>query len=154
MKCGYKLVGILIVFILTVVVLVGVTYDTQPVQQSNTKIRVCVVDLDGQPIHNAKVNVLSGSLKFNTDNNGLSPVIDLPTLSNVYDSKISQWYTVNLQISKVGYVDTFVLNCVVYVSQTRSLTVRVYPSDASNLPYVCYVESPPNDYFKSLITQK
>ena len=80
--------------------------------------------------------------------------MDLPKRNNVYDKNVTQWYTINLQISKAGLVDTFVLNCVVYQGGERSVTVRVYPADQSDLPYVCYVESPPNDYLESLIGQK
>ncbi len=122
--------------------------------QSGAKIRVHVVDLQGVDVHNAVVKILGTSVQFNTDNNGLSPLIELPTFTNVYDSTIDQWYTVNLQVQKQGYVDAFVLNCVVYMQQDRIVTVRVYPVDDSNLPYVCYVESPPDEYLHSLIAPK
>lgn len=122
--------------------------------QGGAKVKVCVVDLSGNPVHNAKVKVVGTSVQFNTDNNGFSPLIELPVFTNVYDSAINQWYTINLQVKKQGYVDAFVINCVVYIDDVRNLTVRVYPSDSSNLPYVCYVESPPSEYLVGLTHQK
>ena len=119
---------------------------------SNTFIRVTVVDLDGTPVHNAKVTV--GGATFYTDNKGTSPSIELATLSNSYDATISDWGTVTVAVEKDGYAPTFVFNCVVYNGQTRKLTVKTYPKDGSELPYVSYVESPPDDYLKGLLTGK
>ena len=142
------------VLICALLVLTHVDNSVSAQHQSGAKIKVNVVDLDGNPVHNAVVKVLGTSVQFNTDNKGLSPLMELPVETNVYDSTIDQWYTVNLQVQKQGYVDAFVLNCVVYLHQNRNVTVRVYPVDGSNLPYVCYVESPPNKYLESLIVQK
>ncbi len=111
-------------------------------------LRVSVVDLDGAPVHNAVVTV--GEQSFFTDNRGMSPNIALGQLSNCYDSAVTEWGTVNLSVSKQGYTPAFVFHCVVYRSQMRTLTVRLYPLDDSELPYVCYVESPPDSYMRQL----
>ena len=39
---------------------------------------------------------------------------------------------------------------IVFDKQTRKLTVKIYPIDQSNLPYVCYVETPPAEYLNQL----
>ena len=114
----------------------------------STSIKVTVVDLDGIAVHNAEVTVEGKS--FFTDNKGVSPSIDIETLSNCYDSAVSEWGTVTVQVAAEGFVPSFVFNCVVYRDDTRRLTVRLYPSDGSELPYVCYVESPPDDYVRGL----
>ena len=117
---------------------------------TNTYIKVAVVELDGSPVHNAKVTVAGAS--FYTDNKGLSPSIELATLANSYDATITDWGTVTVVVEKDGYVPTFVFNCVVYNSQTRKLTVKIYSQDGSELPYVSYVETPPEDYLRNLLT--
>ncbi len=116
---------------------------------TNTAIKICVVDLDNNPVHNAKVTV--GGNSFFSDNNGNSPTIQLENLDNCYDKNITDWYTSTIIVQKEGYTPTVVLNCVIFDSQTRKLTVKIYPLDGSNLPYVCYVETPPDDYLKTLV---
>ena len=138
--------------ILVVVVGVLAVVDAKSnvaVAVSNTYIKIAVVDLDGAPVHNAKVTV--GEVSFYTDNKGLSPSIELATLSNSYDAAITEWGTVTVKVEKDGLVPTFVFNCVVYNGQTRKLTVKTYAQDASELPYVCYVESPPDGYVQNLL---
>ena len=122
------------------------------VSSTDTYLKVIVVDLDNLPVHNAKVTV--GSQSFYTDNKGLSPSIELVNLANSYDDSISDWGTVTVVIQRDGYAPTFVFNCVVYNGQTRKLTVKIYPQDASQLPYVSYVESPPDEYIKGLLQAK
>ena len=117
--------------------------------KTDTFVRVTVLDLDGMPVHNAQVTVFGET--FFTDNKGLSPTIQLAKLENSFDANISQWHTVNIVIKKDGYVPTIMFNCVVYDRQTRKITVKIYPTDGSDLPYVCYVESPPDDFVKDLI---
>jgi len=153
MKLFGKAMAVAVSMVVCVVLVLSQVYTPSVQQHSGARIKICVVDLDGNPVHNAKVKVVGCNLVFNTDNNGLSPSIDLPKLTNVYDAKIDQWYTVNLHVQKSGYVDTFVLNCVVYLQQNRNLTVKIYPTDDSHLPYVCYVESPPSEYLESLMSQ-
>lgn len=114
----------------------------------DTFLKVTVVDLDGVPVHNAEVTV--GEQSFFTDNKGLSPSIQLVSFSNCYDASVTEWGTVTVKITKEGFSPCFVFNCVVYRDKTRRLTVKIYPKDASDLPYVCYVESPPDDYIKGL----
>lgn len=118
------------------------------VSASKTAIRVTVVDLDNKPVHNAVVTINGNT--FYCDNNGNSPTIEMTTLSNCYDANISSWHTQTVVITKEGYVPTIVLNCVVFDKQTRKLTVKIYPIDQSNLPYVCYVETPPDEYLNQL----
>ncbi len=123
---------------------VGVTAEGQ------TKLRVQVLDLDGQAVHNAKVTVAETGASFNTDNKGMSPQIEVGELINSYDKNISDWFCVTVKIEKDGFVDTVIFNCVLYSGQVRNLTVKTYKQDDSSLPYVCYVESPPDSYIKGL----
>ena len=141
--------------ILAVVVGIFVAVDVSSkaaVAVANTYIKVTVVGLDGKPVHNAKVTV--GELSFYTDNKGVSPSIELATLNNSYDSAVTEWGTVTVKIEKDGYVPTFVFNCVVYNEQTRKLTVKIYAQDTSELPYVTYVESPPDGYIQGILSAK
>ena len=116
-----------------------------------TAVRVTVVDLDGVPIHNAKVTV--GSQSYFCDNKGRSPQIVPDKLVNSYDGSIDDWYTVSVVVRADDYVPSVVFNCVVYVGQTRQLTVRMYTIDGSDLPVVTYVESPPDDYVSHILEE-
>ena len=153
-KATFKNIAIsLVILSLVVVVLTTVDRVTDvTANQNDTFLRVTVLDLEDKPVYNAQITVCNRG--YNTNNNGLSPTIGLTSLENSYDTTISDWYTVNVTVQCDGYVAALVFNCVVYNGQTRRLTVRLYPKDSSNLPYVCYVESPPSEYIKSFLGQK
>lgn len=152
MKATIKSVAVALTVLAVVVAILAVVGGgiTKNVSANNkTYLRVSVIDLDGTPVHNAQVTV--NSCSFNTDNKGLSPAIELDSLVNSYDSSITDWGTVTVTVTKADYAPAVVFNCVVYNGQTRKLTVKVYPVDGSDLPYVTYVESPPNEYVQGLI---
>lgn len=151
MKTTLKNVAIVVV-VLSMVLVVLTAIDKASdvgVSASKTAIKVTVVDLNNNPVHNAQVTI--DGQTFFCDNNGNSPVIDVETLVNCYDKTITAWHTQTVVIKKDGYVPTVVLNCVLFDKETRKLTVKIYPSDQSTLPYVCYVETPPADYLNQLI---
>ena len=151
MKATFKSVAIAL-SVLAMVVMTLMIVDANAaanVSSSKTYLRVTVVDLDNNPVHNAKVTVCGTS--FNTDNKGLSPAMELSNLTNCYDDSIADWKTTTVTVQCVGYVTAVNFNCVVYVGQTRKLTVKLYPVDGSDLPYVTYVESPPSNYVEGLI---
>ena len=116
----------------------------------NTRIRVAVVDLDNNPVHNAKVTVAGQS--FFTDDKGLSPAVEIAKLTNSYDAGIDAWGTVTVVVEKEGYAPAIAVNCVGSLNQTRKFTVKLYDKDGSELPYVTYVESPPDEYLQTLLT--
>ena len=154
MKATLKGLAIALSILAMVVVILSAVDAASDVTVSatDTYIKIAVVDLNDEPVYSAKVTI--GEQSFFTDNKGLSPSIELARYTNCYDSAITEWGTVTVTIEKDGYTPTFVFNCVVYNGQTRKLTVKVYPQDASELPYVSYVESPPDDYVKGLLTSK
>ena len=151
-KATFKNIAVsMLILSLVIVVLTTVDRVTDVVVTSkDTFLRVSVLDLNDKPVSNAKVTV--GGEVFFTDSKGLSQTIRLKSPQNSYDNSITDWYTVNVSVQKEGFVAAMVFNCVVYEAQTRRLTVRLYAKDSSNLPYVCYVESPPADYIKSFLT--
>ena len=151
MKATLKGVAIALSILAMVIVILSAVdaANNVTVSATDTYIKVAVVDLNDTPVHNAKITI--GSQSFFSDNKGLSPAIQLRQYTNCYDSSITEWGTVTVIVEKDGYTPTFVFNCVVYNGQTRKLTVKVYPQDTSELPYVSYVESPPDDYIKSLL---
>ena len=154
MKSTLKSVAI-VAIIIGLVVAVFVAVDNASVatnQDSKTYVRVKVVDLQNNPVHNAQVTVCGQT--FFTDNNGNSPLIELSLLTNSYDNSITSWHTTNVVVTANGYVPATVFNCVAYHLQTRNLTVKIYPTDSSNLPFVCYVESPPTEYIQGLVGGK
>lgn len=150
-KATVKNVAIsLIILSMVIVVLVAVDISAElTVAKPTTKLRVSVVDINGSYVYNAKVTVCGQT--FYTDNKGLSPVMELTDIGNSYDGTVTSWHTANVVVTKDGYVPTVVLNAVITDSEMRQLTVRVYPTDSSQLPCVCYVETPPQQYLDSLI---
>ena len=153
-KATFKNIAVaMLILSLVIVVLTTVDRVTDVVAASgDTFIRVTVLDLDDKPVQNASVTVAGET--FQTDSKGLSPTIRLKSPQNVYDKAITDWYTVNVNVQSDNFVPALVFNCVVYDAQTRRLTVRLYAKDSSNLPYVCYVESPPAEYIKSILGGK
>lgn len=154
MKATLKGIAIALSILAMVIVVLSAVDSASNVNVSatDTYLKVAVVDLDNTPVHNAKVIV--GNQSFYTDNKGLSPSIELVEFTNSYDDSITEWGTVTVMIQKDGYSPTFVFNCIVYSGQTRKLVVKIYPTDASQLPYVSYVETPPNEYINSLLNAK
>lgn len=153
MKATFKNIAValsLLAMVMCILFAVDKASDVAAVS-AKTFVKVTVVDESGQPVHNAQVTVNGQS--FFTDNKGLSPNIEAVGLTNCYDADISQWHTTNVIVKKDGYVPSIVFNCVVYHAETRRLTVKIYRQDASELPCVTYVESPPDDYVKSLLNQ-
>ncbi len=153
MKATFKSVAIaLSVLAIVIVILTAVDGSiTSDVSAKKTYIKVCVVDLEGNPVHNARVTVLKNT--FNTDNKGLSPSIEITAPSNCYDADITDWHTITVSVQKTDYVSAVVFNCIVYDGQTRKLTVKIYPADGSDLPYTVYVESPPDSFVKNVLGQ-
>lgn len=141
-----------LILVLTVGCLLWIDSDSMVDVSStvDTTIRVTVVDVsDNSAVHNATVDI-GGTTQFYTDNNGLSPTIQVPVTDNIYDDAITEWYCVNIVVSKEGYASTIVVACVVNVGQLREITVYMYDYQ-DTLPYVCYVESPPDSYLSALI---
>lgn len=151
-KANFKNVAVSLVLLFVVIVLLVTLDGVLNVDATeNSGLRVTVVDLNDEAVHDAEVSVCG--MRFFTDNKGLSPTISLPKTANCYDEAITDWFAVNVVVTKDGYVPTVVVNCVIYENQTRRLTVKIYPNDGSDLPFVCYVESPPNEYLQQLISQ-
>lgn len=151
MKASFKSLAIVLVFFaFTLAVLAAVDYAVNAdIAASDAGLRVTVCDLEGNPVHNAQV--LVNSEVYYSDDKGLSPSIALTNLTNIYNAAETQWYTVNVIVKSDGYVPSVILNCVMYSGQTRHLTVKIYPCDSSELPYICYVESPPHEYLKQIL---
>lgn len=154
MKATFKSIAIaLSILAVVLVVLTAVdAYNDTTVSTTETHIKITVVDLNGIPVHNAQITVCGQT--FYTDNKGLSPAIQIVNLNNCYDESITEWGTVTVVVQKDGYTPAFVLNSVVYTGQTRKLIAKIYPLDSSELPYVSYVESPPDNYLKSLLNSE
>ena len=152
MRANFKNLPFALVMLAAILsVLAAVDRSNIGVQTSvaDTCVRVTVLDLYGNVVPDAEVKVYDES--FLTDGNGASSSIKIAKLINSYDDSITEWYTVNLVIIKDGYVPTVMFNCIVYRGKTRNISVKIYPEDASDLPYVSYVESPPDDYVREII---
>lgn len=126
----------------------GVTASTK---QSST-LRITVTDLDGKTVSGAKVTVQGKT--WLTDNNGQTPMIELEQGKNFYDGKIDDWFCVTIKVEKDGFVTALHFNAVIRCGELRKLGVKMYKADESELPYVCYVEAPPDEYVRRLVEGK
>lgn len=151
MKATFKNIAVALSILAMVMVVLAAVDKASSVTALNGKtyIKVTVVDTDGKPVHNAQVSVCGAT--FLTDNKGVSPSIEIAELNNRYDVSVTDWVTNDVIIKCDGFVPAIVFNCVSYAGQTRKLTVKIYPKDSSDLPYVSYVESPPDEYAKTLL---
>ena len=117
----------------------------QQATDSTTKLAVTVIDLSGNLIENAVVKVVECGITAKTDANGQTGEL---ILSNLPAQQLD-WCGLTVTVTRSGYVNTAVIDCVVYYGRTRTLKVRMYDDDGS-LPYVCYVECPPSEYVEGL----
>lgn len=151
MKTSWKNVALFLAA-LSMVLVVLTAIDTAAEMQTDasvTLLRVTVVDLQDVPLHNAEVTVFGQT--FFTDNNGRSPVIQAEEQNSYGD--ITSWHTATVTVQKQGFVPAVVINCVLTDGRQRDLKVRLYGVDGSDLPYVCYVESPPKQYLEGLLAK-
>ncbi|MEG2159001.1 MAG: hypothetical protein RRY18_03900, partial [Clostridia bacterium] len=100
-----------------------------------------------------KVTILETKVSFNSDNRGYSPRIDIDKQINCYNESITEWFCVTILVSKEGYVNSAVVNCVLKANNNRNITVRLYKKDSSDLKCVTYVEAPPDEYIDSLFAK-
>lgn len=114
------------------------------VTSQSAVLRVEVLDLSGNAVQNALIKVVECNTTAKTDDSGQTEL----TLSNMPQTNLN-WCGLTVTVSRSGYVNTAVINCVVYYGRTRTLKVRMYDDDGT-LPYVCYVECPPEDYINGL----
>lgn len=152
MKATFKSIIISLTILATVIgtLLVLDAGNVITVKKDVTAVKVTAVDLSGKALQNASITV--GEQTFFTDDKGCSPQISLDALSNCYEPSEKGWYTTTIVVTCDGYVPSVVFNTVLFQGQTRKLTVKLYPSDKSELPFVAYVESPPDEYVKKLLT--
>lgn len=152
MKSNWKVILIASVLLVNIVLgfmLIDSNVTGGKVTQATT-LKVVVVDENNQKVEGATVAVLQTNLKFETNNLGQTKSIEVPTVPNWYDSKIKSWFCVNVAITHPNYVDTLVVGCVLTEGKLRILQVKVFEVDDSGLPYVSYVESPPDSYLKDI----
>ncbi len=146
---NFALVIAVLATLLVVLTAIDNKSNVSTLANEQCSMRVEVTDLYGNALHNCTVTVQNKA--FYTDNKGTSPVIDLSHDTNTYDQNETSWFCVTVKVEKQGYVPAFVFNAVVNADQMRTLNVRLYKQDESQLPYVCYVESPPDSYVKKLL---
>lgn len=151
MKATVKNVCIALAFIAVALIALTIADSHKDVSVSNagTDLVVVVLDLDGNPVVGATVTVLGKTAQSGAK--GVTQSIDCSSATNGVDGSATDWLTANVTVKKSGFVPAIVFCCVLPKGQTRKLTVRMYPSDGSDLPYVCYVESPPDSYVKELL---
>ena len=115
--------------------------ENKSTNKNLTALKIKVTDLDGNAVSKAQITLVECGSSFFTDNNGLSPALNVN----------EDWSTVTVVVSCEGFVTTVLFNCVVKDNQTRGdLTIRLFKLDQSELPYVAIVEVPPDDFIKNL----
>lgn len=129
--------------------------DKEHITNKNiTALKIKVVDVGGNPVQKAKITVVENNISFFTDNNGLSPTIEIQ-ISKTALNVNQNWSTVTIVVSHDSFASTILFNCVVYDNQIRDdLTIRLFKLEQSQLPYAAIVEVPPDEFIRNLLDDK
>ena len=155
MKKRFIFILCLLLFVLiftnlyTTVILINETNIKQ------AKVRFTVVDIENNnSIYKACVCIPEANVYYYTDNNGNTPLIEIPVIYNSYYDNLCcrDFGEISVIVYKEGYVDFIMLNLVVKENQTRdNIKLLMYKKDAYSPNYTSIVETPDNDWIQNLI---
>lgn len=115
-----------------------------------TSIRIKVIDTNNKAIKNAKVTILDDNIFFYSDNNGLTPIIEVTFNINRLDNN-ANWSTISIFITKDGYASTLLYDCIIYKDRMRDgPTITMLTTNQTQSSVVTIVESPPDEWVNNL----
>lgn len=118
-------------------------------------IRLTVIDgRDNTPLHNACVCIPEADAYFYTDNNGKTPVIEVPVIINEnYNSIVKQKFgEITVLVYKEGYIDYILFNLTVKENETRQgIKIMLYKDEEGAPDYLSIVETPDSGWIKEII---
>ena len=119
------------------------------------KVRFTILDIeDNKPVYNACICIPEANAYFYTDNNGNTPLMEVPVLPNEYYNKTLKrnFGEITVLIYKEGYIDYILLNFTVKENEVRQgVKLLLYKKENSEQDFISIVETPDNNWIKSLI---
>lgn len=154
-----KIFTSVLLFIALLAILFFNAYNTavylQSAPVSAAAIRLVVVDgKKGTPVHNACVCIAETGAYFYTDNNGNTPLIEVPIIINSnYDGIVKRDFgEITILIFKEGYIDYILLNLAVKENENRQgIRIMLYEKEEGAPDYFSIVETPDGSWIKKLI---
>ena len=136
----------------TAISAIGTPPEAPPKGQVRFRVRDAVT---GKPLTHAVVCVLEQGDTFYTDNNGNSPIIDVPVVpDNRYDQFVKKEFgEVTVLVRYEGYIDYILLNYIVRENHSRGITdIHIFPRTAEDdLDYMTIVETPDDAWIRQIL---
>ncbi len=125
--------------------------DTKPV----SSLRIQVVNLRGAPLANAKVTIVESGKTYSTDLKGYTPVMQVTfqetALTKTVDGNFS---FVTVVVTRDGYVDYILYNCLIYKERMRSgPVITLFNTGESSAKYISTVEVPPDEWTQEFLNK-
>ena len=127
--------------------------DLQEADAPVTALQVTVKDLLGRAVEGATVTIAESGESFTTDSAGKTPVMTVPFLETPLTKTVDGDFSfVTVVVTRQGYVDYILYNCLVYRSRTRSgPSITLFTVTQTSSPFVSTVEVPPEDWTKEFL---
>ena len=118
-----------------------------------TALQVTVKDLLGRAVEGATVTIAESGESFTTDSAGKTPVMTVPFLETPLTKTVDGGFSfVTVVVTRQGYVDYILYNCLVYRSRTRcGPSITLFTVTQTSSPFVSTVEVPPEDWTKEFL---
>ena len=123
------------------------------VNESVSSLKVQVKTLNGSYLKDAKVTVIETGKSYYTDKYGYTPVMQVPfnenALTNTFEGDFA---FITIVVSKTGYIDYILFNCVVYRDRMRNgPVITMFSKQESGADFIGTVEIPPDDWTKEFL---
>lgn len=126
----------------------------QTAQTPSTSLQITVKDLRGNTIEGATVTIVENGASCKTGADGKTPVISVPFVDTPLTSEVDGGFSfVTVVVSKQGYVDYILYNCLVYRDRTRNgPSITMFGVTETSSPFVSTVEVPPEEWTKEFLS--
>lgn len=155
MKKRFVFVIFLIIFVLVFTNIYTAAVYIYRAPEKKAYIRLTITDIeDNSPVHGAYVCIPEANACFYTDNNGRTPLIEVPVLyDQLYDDIARRDFgMVTVIVYKEGYVDYILCNLTVRENQKRDgIKLFIYKQNDYSPPFTSIVETPENEWLQKLI---
>ena len=123
---------------------------------STAQITAAVVTKDvpsTEDVVDAKVTVIETGKSYYTDKYGYTPVMQVPfnenALTNTFEGDFA---FITIVVSKTGYIDYILFNCIVYRDRMRNgPLITMFSKQESGADFIGTVEIPPDDWTKEFL---
>lgn len=120
-----------------------------------SSLKVKITNLRGAALSDATVTVVESGKSYTTDQKGFTPVMQVPfTKTALTETVDGDFSFVTLVVSKSGYIDYILYNCLVYKERMRDgPQITLFNTLESSAPYISTVEIPPDNWTKEFLNK-